>query len=153
MEQDRYKQNHSLYIIGMSCLVLSIVFIMFSAFIAPALLFDWKYDTPFFIHRLTQWYALELDISDKTSQLIVLLQFFIPGVLFSVIAYLSSKKIENEIYEIEEPEEEKDEIPLYARTSGDISLGLKILGLMILVVLIALFAEYLVYLDTNTGYN
>jgi hypothetical protein len=148
MEQDRYQQNHALYILGMGCLMLSIALILFTLYIAPALLFDWKYDIPFFIHNLKEWVRYNFDVSNSTVKFIVLMNFVIPCIIFSLFAYYASKRIDNDIYGIEKPaNEEHEESSLYNRTRSDITLGLKILTLMVIVVIIALFAEFLVHMD------
>ena len=98
MEPDRYQKHHVLFIIGLVSLLSSLILIFFSAFLLPHLLFAWQYNVPEFIffwrESLTANYGLTFS---KSSQYIFLF-FFLLAVLFGIVAYIISKRIDDEIY-------------------------------------------------------
>lgn len=145
MEQDRYEVSHRLFIIGMISLVACLTFVLFALYILPALLFGWMYDIPAVIFRFVEWLTIDYDFSETASSWIVLLLFLIPGVIFGMIAYYASNKIDNKIFGLDEPIEEQTQILEKKEKEGwgGTTFSLKIIFLLVLVIIVVTLFEWL----------
>lgn len=100
MEQDRYRQNHALYILGIFFLILSMILLVFSVFILPALLYGWQYDIPSFLAQWKYFLQLNYDFGNTSASCLICLAFLLPGLLSVAIAYVASNTIDNQIFGI-----------------------------------------------------
>lgn len=104
MEPDRYQQNQRFYITGLVCLISSMVFFGVGAYIFPHVAFGLTYNLPGFVFEWVNLIQSAYDVSEKTAGWFIFLIFFVLGLLFSLVTYIASRHIDNEIYAIEEPE-------------------------------------------------
>ncbi len=98
MEPDRYQQSHSLYILGMVCLLISLGTLLFLIFILPHLLLGWHYNVPEFISFWREWIIETYGMSVNYSSWIIAAFFVVLAVVFGIVAYVTSTRIENAIY-------------------------------------------------------
>jgi len=151
MEQDRYKNNNKVYIIGIICLVVAITFFFFSMYIAPFIIWDLKYDVPDVITSLITLFRENYGYSLGVSKIIVWLIFFLPSLITGFISYYISNYIDNKIYKLDiRTNEEEKKTKLSPETIRKIkesaSIGGKILLLMIGIVVIILLLEAFIQL-------
>jgi hypothetical protein len=143
MEYDRYQQNHSLFIIAMSCLVLSMGLFGFSIYIAPALIWEIHYNIPPFVINWREILHLEYEYTEKASAWLVFLTFFIPACIAGYIAYLTSNQLENQVYHIEP---ETPDPTVVEERSEDLrestGLGLKIFLLIVMVIIVTVIFQW-----------
>ena len=141
MEQDRYQKNHKLFILGLFSLVLSLSLFAFSLYLLPNLFFGATYDVPWFIANWVTGLHYAYDISEPAASKIVFLVFFLSALIFAIIAYISSNRIDDQIYstelEIIKP------VKVKRGTTGALRLALQILFAIVLVFLAVLFVEWL----------
>ena len=104
MEPDRYNQNHTVYIVGILCLVASLAMIAFSLYLLPYLLFGWHYSVPEFVIAWLDQIQTSYNLSVNASEWLIFAVFFIPGLVFALIADVVSNRIDNQIYGIQAPE-------------------------------------------------
>ncbi len=150
MEYDRYQVNSRLFILGMVCLGASICLILFSLYILPGLIGGLVYNIPEFLFHWVDWFQRRFDLSNTAASWIVLLLFFIPGLLFAMIAYYSSNKIDDQIYGLEPPEIEEIEVLSpreRIRKRESRTFVFKLLILILLVLVFAAVFEWMLYLD------
>lgn len=147
MEQDRYQKNHLLFILGMFSLIMSLSLFCFCVFILPNLLFGATYDIPTFIGYWTDWLQEQYGIGDVAAARLVLLFFIVLTILFVFIAYLSSNRIDNQIYS-DELKSARDSRPLKTNR-GSVFLFFKILITVALVFVAAVFLEWLIYMPPS----
>lgn len=100
MESDRFKQNQTLYIIGMVCLVLALAILALGAYVFPFLIFDWVYDVPEQVFDFREYLISNYNLSYDLSSWLVWLALITPGLIFAFIAYYSSNQIDNQLYAI-----------------------------------------------------
>jgi len=145
MEQDRFGQNNKLYITGIICLVISLGLFFFSLYILPYFLWELNYGVPSFIIDMLAMFQDDYLYTVSGSKWIVWMIFFIPSLITGFISYLISNYIDNKIYGIKSNESgEKltaEEIQKQIKESA--SLGGQILALMVVIVVIILFIQYL----------
>ena len=98
MEQDRYQTSHTLFIIGMASMIISLVLFALTALVTPSLLFGWRYDTPDFIMVWREWLEFGYGYTDATASKLIVLFLFIMAACFAFVAYFSSNRIDNKIY-------------------------------------------------------
>lgn len=145
MEPDRYKNHHTLYILGIISLILAISLLFFSLYILPFFIWHLDYNVPEQIVYLSTFFQDKYDYTVTKSNILVWLVFFVPGIIFGIISNYISNYIDNEIYHInmEQTEEERElsssEVKKQIKESA--SLGLKIISLMIIIVLIVLLLQ------------
>ncbi|WP_131794562.1 hypothetical protein [Fluoribacter gormanii] len=148
MEQDRFSSNSKLYILGMICLVLCLGLFFFSLYILPFLAWGLNYNVPEVILTLLSSLQDDYNYTVGTSKLIVWLIFFVPGLITGLISYFVSNYIDNNIYKSELNIKEEQESPSTKQIGKEIKesagFGLKILGLMILIVIAIFLLQYLI---------
>lgn len=145
METDRYQQNHSLFILGLVSLLLSLSLLAFSCYNMPYLLFNWRYDVPEFIIMLHAWLVSTYSMTDHHASWVIVASLFSSSILFGIIAYIASNRIDNAIYDIKQ-EEHTTSIHLTKDFKASAELFGKILLLVLLVVLVAIGLDW--YLDS-----
>jgi len=104
MEPDRFQQNKKYYIVGLACLIMSMTLFGIGAYILPHVAFGMVYTIPDFIFEWTNLIQVAYGLSEKSSGWLVLLIFLVFGFLFSLVTYILSNRIDNEIYATEEPD-------------------------------------------------
>lgn len=90
------KNNNTLFIVGVICLVLSLGFLLFALYILPFLLWNLAYDVPDVVTDLTAFLQDDYDYSIAGSKLITWLAFFIPGLITGFMSYYISNRIDKE---------------------------------------------------------
>lgn len=150
MEPDRFKNNHILYVLGIICLILSLTLFFFSLFIAPFLLWHLSYDVPGIIDGLIAVFEEDYNYSTAASKALVWLIFFIPSLITGFVAYYISNHIDNQILHIEtivdEEEIKTDSLDAKRQLRESISIGFKIILLMIVIVGVALMLQVFIKL-------
>ncbi|MFT4057928.1 MAG: hypothetical protein QM652_00105 [Legionella sp.] len=147
MEYERFGGNSKLFIFGIICLVISLGLLFFSLYILPYFLFEWNYDVPDFILNLLTIYQDNYHYTLAGSKFIVWMLFFVPCVLTGLASYFVSRYLDSKMYGPETPpieEQEKNTEELQKQIKESVSLGGKILGLMIAIVVIILLLQYFV---------
>ncbi len=148
MEQDRFSRNSKLYILGMICLVLCLGLFFFSLYILPYLAWGLNYNVPDVVLTLLSSLQDDYNYTEGASKLIVWLIFFVPSIVTGLISYFVSNYIDNNIYKSELNLEEDQENPPSKQIGKEIKesagFGLKILGLMILIVIVIFLLQYLI---------
>ena len=144
MEYDRYQKNHGLFITGMVSLVICLVLFSLLMYVTPNLLFGWRYSIPSFITFSMGWLVDTYDVTELSAARIIFLIGFILAWLFAFIAYISSNRIDNEIYHDELPEAFQTISPKVEEHEG-MRLFVKILIFIALVFIMASILEWVVY--------
>lgn len=103
MEPDRYEQNHTGYIVGLVCLVVSLTLFGMGAYILPRIAFGWYYNIPGFIFEWISITQIAYSLSEKAAGWLILGVFFVLAFIFAGITYVTSNKIETQIYAVDEP--------------------------------------------------
>lgn len=98
MEPDRFQHNNKYYIVGIICLVGGLSLFAFSAYILPFLLFNWHYTMPDFISIWLNDIQTIYQLSAMAAAWLILLGFFLPGIILVVIADILSNRIDNQIH-------------------------------------------------------
>lgn len=142
MEQDRYHQNHTMYIVGILFLVLSMSLLAFTLYLLPALLLKWRYHIPEFVLQLKFWLQLKQGYSESAASWVIFLGLLSLGGGSAVVAYFASNTIENQIYGItqeapKETEQTREEV------KKSISLLFKILFFVMLALIGLSFLEWM----------
>jgi hypothetical protein len=96
MEYDRYAHHHKLYIIGMICLLLTLILFTLSMYIVPYLIWDLDYHVPELVLNLHKFFNEDLHFSLNLSNLFVWLCFFLPALFTGIASFLISNYIDNE---------------------------------------------------------
>ncbi len=136
MEEDRYKKNSSLFIIAMLAMTIGFVLLAFTLYILPFLLFGWIYDVPSGIIYLQEWVHTSLDFTESDADKLILSFFTGLALIFIVVAYITSNRIENQIFKQGE-EEPKKRAHLSVDTQESFSLTLKLLLVIIVIFILA----------------
>lgn len=147
MEYERFGGSSKLFLFGIICLVISLGLLFFSLYILPYFLWELSYNVPDFILDLLAKYQDEYRYTSAGSKTVIWLMFFIPCVITGVISYFVSRHLDNKMYGIEEPpQEESERAPgeMQKQIKESASLGGKILGLMIAIVVVILLLQYFV---------
>jgi len=144
MEQDRYNTNHPLFIIGMISLILCLAMFGLTFYVLPNLLFGLIYDVPSFITDWKEWLWTTYEMNDYRASHIIALFLFSCSLIFALIAYFSSNKIDNKIFrsELESQEEATGEKRNHRET---MILVVKILFIIILVYVFAQVFQWIIY--------
>ncbi|MGQ3887738.1 hypothetical protein ACQUW5_01745 [Legionella sp. CNM-1927-20] len=98
MEHDRYQHNKTLFIISIISLVAGLSLFLFALFILPNLIWKLNYNVPSFIYIWSEDLKQHYNFTDVGANTVVFLIFFLPAILATLIAYLTSNSIENELY-------------------------------------------------------
>lgn len=142
MEEDRYRTNNKLYSLGIVSLLLSLSLFAFSFYILPNLLFGWKYDTPEFIMHFREWLQWNYHLSEIAAARLTLASFFLLAIIFGVIAYIASNRVDDQIYEDAfEKSQPSEPIAQRKTISESMGFGLKVFFILIAVVLFAILFE------------
>ncbi len=148
MEYDRLSSDNKIFFFGIFCLVLCLGFVLFSLYILPYMIWNLHYDIPAVILNLLAKLVDDYHYTSTSSKIMVWLLFIVPGLISGFISYLVSHYIDSQ-NGLEPPIEEQEKLD-HAQIKKEIkesaNLGLKILSLMIGVVLIIFFIEYLLKL-------
>lgn len=144
MEEDRYQKNHLLFIIGLLSLMISLVFIAFTLYLLPHLLFGWIYDAPEFVPFLIERFQSQYNMTEGGASKLILLIFFLLSLIFVAIAYFSSNRIEREIFKSELTNTNKP-VRFKKNTREGLTLGLKILFIIIIVFVVASLLQWIIY--------
>lgn len=102
MEPDRYQINQKFYIIGLVCLLFSMVLFGMGAYILPRVAFGLNYTIPAFIFEWTNLVQIAYGLSEKSAGWLIFSLFFLLGFLFAIVTYVLSNRIDTEIYSVEE---------------------------------------------------
>lgn len=145
MAEDLYKKNNVLYVVGLLTSVIGLALFVFSLYMLPNLLFGLKYDIPGFIVDWREWIVDHYRFTAVASARLLLALMFILSMIFFVIAYFSSNRLDGDLYtpeleEIEKPAKIKES------TQEGIGLGLKILLIIVAVFLFGALFEWLIYI-------
>ena len=97
MEEDRYKTNHFLYIVGMLSMFLSLGLLAFCFFLMPHLLFGWEYDVPQAVIGLQVWLQNNYGYDDSTAEKWVMFIAFVPAFFSVFVAVFSSNRIDRDL--------------------------------------------------------
>ncbi len=141
MEPDRYQKNHMVFIIAMISLIFSLSLLAFSLYLLPHLLFKWHYDTPGFIIFWQEWLRSDYDVGATLSSRLILLFFFGLALIFGVITYFSSNRIENQIFSNEIKQSRTLETDQTNAHEG-VYLVFKIILIIVIVLIAASFFEW-----------
>lgn len=137
MEQDRYNTNHYLFITGMISLILSLAMFGLTLYVLPHLLFGITYDVPSFISDWKEWLHINYQMNESKAAHMLALLLFTLSLIFALIAYFSSNKIDNSIY--------KSEIETQAEVTGEKSTHretmILVLKMLFIIVLVYIFAQ------------
>lgn len=143
MEQDRYEQNHKVFIIGLICLILCLSLAAFGFYILPYLIWNWGYEVPELVWQLREWYKGNYNFSDIGASWLVFFTFIIPATICGFISQWASNYIEKKMYGLDEANPER-----HAEIRKDIQetirFGLKIFLLIILVLVVITLVEWLI---------
>lgn len=135
MEPDRYEQNHTFYIIGLICLIVSMTLFGTGAYLLPRTVFGLNYNIPDFIFQWTALIQVAYGMSDKSAGWLVLFIFFLLGFLFSSVTYVVSNRIDSEIYAIKPEKKSGKKLNMEIKETGP--LVLKVLLIIIFVFIVA----------------
>ncbi|KTC65891.1 transmembrane protein [Legionella adelaidensis] len=120
MEPNRFRQNETLYFVGILFLLISLCLLAFTLYITPFLLLKWVYDVPEFLMNWVHWLQRNEGYTDTFSRTLVFLFFLMATILSGFIAYLCSNSIENRVFtpqaredNIETPRERRDRRDTY----------------------------------------
>ena len=94
MEQDRFQKNHTVFIIGMISLVISLILLALCLYLLPNLLFGWQYDVPTFVPYINEWLISTYNFTDSSASKILFFILVGLSLVFIAIAYFSSNRIE-----------------------------------------------------------
>ncbi|KTD21722.1 hypothetical protein [Legionella londiniensis] len=144
MEKNRYQQNHTLYIVCMINLVISIALFSFTLYLLPFLLFGWIYDVPEFVLTWREWMELRYEMTNLAASGFIFTVFFIFGLITAFIAYITSNKIENEIFGIKTENRDR-EIRIKREARETASVLSKIVMIIILVFIAVVLLEWFLY--------
>lgn len=145
MEPDRFKNNHILYIVGLISLIFSVSLLFFSLYILPYLIWKLNYQVPDTLEYLITIFEESYDYTPAKSKILAWLVFFIPSLLLGLVSYVTSNRIDNEIYKPDADINEEDTPPAAPELRKEIketaSVGFKIIALMVVIVVIILLLQ------------
>lgn len=145
MEQDRYQQNEKVFVIGLLSLVTSLSLFALTFYVMPNLLFGWQFSIPGFIISVVEWLQYAYSFTSKGASTFVFSIIFLLALLFAVIAYYCSNKIDNQIYSSEfQSKKQPRSINIYSNNDG-LWLTLKILFFILLILGAGALFEWAIY--------
>ena len=97
MEQSRYQGNHWLYITGLICLSLGLIFLGVTIYLAPLILFHWNVDVPMQYFIFIEWLHHDFALNEASASWIFWDFFLVLGLLFMIIADVISNYIDNHL--------------------------------------------------------
>lgn len=143
MEPDRYQKNHTLFLVGMISLMVGLILLLLSLYLLPNLLFGWQYSTPIFVTYVNEWLRATYEIPSQAAAKIIFLVLLGLSLIFIVVAYFSSNRLENEIYQDELGETEQPIVKKEEPSEGK-SLTLKILLIIFAIFVLGTLFEWLI---------
>jgi hypothetical protein len=146
MEYDRFASNSKLYVLGMICLIVCLALFFFSLFILPYLIWGLNYDIPVFIMSFLYYLQDEYEYSIGASKIIVWLAFFVPCLITGIISEFVSNFIDSNIDKEDIQKHVVTEKKISGQVKESVQFGLKILSLMIVIIILILFLQFLVKL-------
>lgn len=144
MESQHFGANNKLFIFGMICLVISLGLFFFSLYILPYFIWELGYQIPDFVLNLLAMYQDDYQYSSAGSKTVVWLLFFVPCVITGLICYFVTRHLDNVKFNTTPVESENSDGELQKQIKESASLGGKILGLMIAVVILVLLLQYFI---------
>lgn len=147
MEKDRFENNSKLYILGMISLVLSLGFFFFSLYILPYLIWSLNYNVPLIILSLLASLQEDYNYGVVASKTIVWLIFFLPSLITGTVSYFASNYMDKQLNITPQSEENFQNPPskkLGKELKDSASFGLKILGLMILIIILIFLLQFFI---------
>ncbi len=144
MEYDRYGHHKKLYILGIICLLLALIFLFFSIYIIPFLLWNFSYDVPGLIHQSIAYLQDQYGFTLIKSKSTVWLSLLALSATTGYISYRISNYIDNELLEQLELQEENSLPQKRNQLLDSVVLMIRILVLMFLIVLMVLVLEQLI---------
>ena len=144
MEADRYQKNHTLFIIGIFSLLFGLSFLGFSLYMLPHLLFGWRYGSPEFIMFWKAGLQSQYGYTEPAASKLIFLFFFGASLICLFIAYFCSNRLDSKILS---KELEDKSIPVEHQNNSreGLSLGLKILFIIIGIFLISALFQWAIY--------
>jgi ATP/ADP translocase len=145
MESSRFGEHNKLFIFGMICLATSLGLFIFCLYILPYFIWELGYNIPDFILNLLAKYQEDYHYSSAASKTIVWFLFFIPCIITGIISYFISRYFDKQVSD--EPTttaEEKSNAELKKQMRESVSLGGKILGLMMIIIMLILLLQYFI---------
>jgi hypothetical protein len=101
MEPDRYQQNKLCYIIGMCCLIVSLILFGISLFLFPYMVFGLSNISHPVFNSIVDFFQTTYSLSLRAASWIVFLGGFVSGVVLAFGAFVASNRIDNELYRFE----------------------------------------------------
>lgn len=141
MEQDRFQENHTLFIFGMLCMFACLICIGISLFLFPHIVFQWRYPVPDFVSIWREWFRDIFDVTERKASLMVLGVFLIQSILFTIFAFFASTKLDNSIYKVKK---DKETSSRGYKVKETLIFALKVLFYMFLVLVFEAFFEWLI---------
>ena len=97
MEQSRYQENHGLYIVGLICLTLGLLFLGVTLYLAPFIFFHWNIDIPMQYFMVIEWLHHDFELNETNAARIFWDFFLVLGLIFMIIADVISNYIDNHL--------------------------------------------------------
>ncbi len=97
MEPDRYQQNKAYYIIGLVCLIISLMLFGAGIYLFPYIAFGWVYSIPDPVFDRINFVQTSYSLTWRNASWVVLLVDFLGSFLFALVTYFTSNRIDNEI--------------------------------------------------------
>ncbi len=145
MEPDRYQQNKKLFVLGIVCLLLSLTLFAFGFYILPFLFWKWNYNVPDFVIEWLEWLEEGYGFTHRSASWLLLSLFLLPATICVLISDWVSNHIDNQIYSQQIKIHTKS-IELRKDTQETLKFSVKVLLLLILVLLVVSFVNWLITL-------
>lgn len=144
MEEDRYQKTHTPFILGLLSLVLALTLFAFFLYLLPHTLFSWQYNVPEFILDWREWLEYKYNFTEPVASKYILFLFFGLAMIFTIIAYIASHLIDNQLLPHEMGDMNK---PVKFKKNGReaLNLGLKIFVIIIIVFILGALFEWLIF--------
>lgn len=142
MEADRFNQNHTLFIICMICLVISLSLFTLAFYVVPFMIWGWHYSVPEFVFTWSQYFVETYGYTQAGSYGLVFLMLFVPALIAGLISYVCSNFIENRVLDLNvEPPPEAEKPPRQIKET--LGLTMKVLILIALIVGVIVLMQWL----------
>ncbi len=146
MEPDRFKQSHTLYIIGMVSLVISVGLFAFCFYLIPFLAFSWYHGVPDFIISMSSELQETYKLSRSASSWFIFISVFFPAAVCAVVADVLSNRIDSEIhagaFKVKEVEHKTEK--MHEDSTESRWLVFKIISIIIIVFIAAKFFQWMI---------
>ena len=97
MEHNRYQGNHWLYITGLICLSLGLIFLGLTLYLSPLILFHWNINVHVQYFIFIEWLHHDYELNEVSASWILWDFFLAFGLIFMVIADVISNFIDNNL--------------------------------------------------------